>query len=208
MSTAWRSVLARRAAVADVPIPEALSVRLVAYLDLLEHWNRTINLTSLREPDAAIDRLVLEPLMAARYLPDGEFRLVDIGSGGGSPALPLVLAAPQAVLTMVEVRARKAAFLRTAVRDLPVENARVEEAGVEEVAHRAGLAGSFSVASVRGVRLTPTLLGAVRTLLRPGGGLFLFSGPSQVDLPGPAPVSLRTHSLVQTLGSRLIIASW
>ena len=58
-------------------------------------WNRKINLTALTDPDEAIDRLLLEPLVAARYLPvPGEPSLMDIGSGGGSPAIPLKLATP------------------------------------------------------------------------------------------------------------------
>ena len=79
-----------------------------------------MNLTGLRvapDNDEAIDRLLIEPMLAAAHA--GSARtMVDIGSGGGSPAIPFALvAASQPVLTMVEVRERKSVFLREALRE-------------------------------------------------------------------------------------------
>ena len=61
--------LTERSSQAGLDVEPQVASRLVAYYALLEHWNRTINLTSLRNVDDAIDRLLLEPLAAARYLP-------------------------------------------------------------------------------------------------------------------------------------------
>ena len=72
-------------------IPEPLASQLVVYYQLLSHWNRKINLTSLSDPDEAVDRLLLEPVAAAAVLPANR-ALIDLGSGGGSPAIPLALA--------------------------------------------------------------------------------------------------------------------
>ena len=108
-------VLADRAAHAGLLVPEALSARLVVYYQVLSHWNRKINLTALSDPDEAVDRLLLEPIAAATHLPH-HAALVDLGSGGGSPAIPLALATNAANLVMVESRVRKAAFLREALR--------------------------------------------------------------------------------------------
>ena len=87
--------------------------KLVTYLELLWKWNRKINLTAILEPEMAIDRLLLEPLAAAAHLPAGGM-LADLGSGGGSPAIPLALALSPSKLLMVESRSRKASFLREA----------------------------------------------------------------------------------------------
>ena len=85
---------------------------------MLSRWNQKINLTSLDDPDEAIDRLMLEPLAAVRFVPAGVSAMMDIGSGGGSPAIPMKLVSPKVALTMVEVKARKSAFLREATRHL------------------------------------------------------------------------------------------
>ena len=108
----FRTRLARRAKKAGVFLSDELAAQLTSYYDLLSHWNRKINLTALDQPDDAIDRLLLEPVLAARYLPPAISSLMDIGSGGGSPAIPLKLCAQAASLTMVEAKARKSAFLR------------------------------------------------------------------------------------------------
>ena len=134
---AFRTRLARRASRAGLSLSPGLSEKLIAYYELLERWNRKINLTALDEPDNAIDRLLLEPVVAARYLPLSRsgISLMDVGAGGGSPALPMTMAAPQPVdLTMVEAKVRKSAFLREAIRHLGLTGARVENARFEEAA--------------------------------------------------------------------------
>jgi 16S rRNA (guanine527-N7)-methyltransferase len=107
-------------------VPPHAEARLVTYFDLLFRWNQKINLTSLTNIDEAIDRLLLEPVAAARELAHSP-SIIDLGSGGGSPAIPLALALSAPRLVMVESRSRKAAFLREAVRELGM-NAVVEVA--------------------------------------------------------------------------------
>ena len=92
-----------------------------AYFELLRKWNRKVSLTALPVEDAgdeAIDRLLIEPVLATKYLPKSDATALDIGSGGGSPAIPMKLAAPGISLRMVESKTRKAAFLREVVRTL------------------------------------------------------------------------------------------
>jgi 16S rRNA (guanine527-N7)-methyltransferase len=93
--------LIRRAARAGLALNDDLTERLAAFHALLSRWNQKINLTSLADPDESIDRLILEPLLAARHVPVTATRLMDVGSGGGSPAIPLKLALPHLQLTMV-----------------------------------------------------------------------------------------------------------
>ena len=116
----------------NLSIPTELADALLAYLELLALWNSKINLTALDDPDAAIDRLILEPLLAARHVPEGA-SVIDIGSGGGSPAIPLKLAAPRIKLWMVESKTRKSAFLREAIRQLDLRECFVETRRYEEL---------------------------------------------------------------------------
>jgi 16S rRNA (guanine527-N7)-methyltransferase len=180
---------------------------LVSYYELLSKWNRKINLTSLGSPDEAIDRLLLEPVAAARHITDQGPSIMDIGSGGGSPAIPMKLSLSSSALTMVEVKARKSAFLREAVRALALGNTRVETARYEELLTRPEMHESFGVLSLRAVRVEPRTLLTLQAFVRPGGSLFLFRGPSGPEAPDMVP-PLRwvgTFPLIESLQSRLTI---
>lgn len=203
-----RTRLSRRAARAGVFLADDLADRLVAYYELLDRWNRKINLTALDDPDEAVDRLLLEPILAARHMPRTDGRMMDIGSGGGSPAIPMKLAAsPSASLTMVEVKARKSAFLREAIRVLELQHTSVETSRYEELLARPELHDAFDVLSVRAVRVELRTLLTLQAFLKPGGSLFMFRGPGGPAQPDSVPMLnwLATHPLVDTLQSRLTI---
>jgi 16S rRNA (guanine527-N7)-methyltransferase len=199
--------LSRRAAKSGLFLPEELSERLLAYYELLARWNRKINLTALDDPDQAIDRLLLEPILAARYLPSAGVRIMDVGSGGGSPAIPLKLAAPLSGLTMVEVKARKSAFLREAVRTLDLKDTVVETSRYEELLARPELHEAFGVLSLRAVRVELRSLMTLQAFLKPGGMMFMFRGPSGPKEPNSLPTLrwLETYPLVESLQSRLTV---
>ena len=204
-----RSRLARRASRAGLSLSDDVLGKLVVYYDLLERWNRKINLTALGDPDQSIDRLLLEPLLAARYLPAGDpLSLIDVGSGGGSPALPLaIMAGPRVRLTMVEVKTRKSAFLREAVRHLKIV-AEVENSRFEELLARPELHERFDAMSIRAVRVEPKLLMTLQAFLKASGSLLMFRGPSGPDQPASVMPPLEwqlTVPLVDTLQSRLTV---
>jgi len=205
----FRARLLRRSRRAGLTLGSPLTDQLVSYFELLARWNRKINLTSITQPDEAIDRLLIEPLLAARHLPAGRgLRLLDIGSGGGSPAIPLKLASPGTGLTMVESKVRKSAFLREAVRHLSLESAEVETTRYEELLTRPELHEAIDVVSLRAVRTEPRVLMGLQAFLKPGGWFFLFtsaSGPGPQGLIPPPLALLAMHPLVEALRSRLVI---
>jgi 16S rRNA (guanine527-N7)-methyltransferase len=198
--------LTRRATRAGLSLNDELVERLSTFYSLLARWNQKINLTALDNPDEAIDRLILEPLAAARYVPAGAMRLMDVGSGGGSPAIPLKLAIPRLGLTMVEVKARKSAFLREAVRQLEIRDADVETARIEELLAKPSLHEAFDVLSMRAVRVETRTLFTLQAFLKSNGRLFLFRGPHGPSVPAvvvPPLEWLDTYPLVESLQSRL-----
>jgi len=148
-----------------------------AYFQLLAKWNERMNLTALplKALDApAFDRLFLEPLVAAPSIDVGPGNWIDIGSGGGSPAVPLKLIRPRWPLTLVESKARKSAFLREVARTLELPSTEVLTSRVEELPPSAS--GRFTLATVRAVKLDDTLVEAVRALLPDAGRVCVFSG--------------------------------
>lgn len=180
MALGWPSVLDERLQAAGLDVRGDVRERLVAYLTLLGRWNRVINLTShdLSVPSAgAIDRLIVEPVQAARLIPKDHRSLLDVGSGGGSPAVPIALHNPVLRLTMVESRERKASFLREAIRVLGLD-ASVEGRRFEDVSSEPGRRGSVDTVSLRAVRLDASILNGVdRVLAADGILLALGCGP-------------------------------
>ena len=210
----FRERLKRRSKAADVSISADLAEKLETYYQLLTKWNAKINLTAFRltpeGQDDAIDRLLIEPVVAARYIPENARTLLDAGSGGGSPALPLKLAGNNLALRMVEVKTRKAVFLREAVRALGLKDVEVETSRFEELLPRAELHEALDLVSIRAVRLETRTLNTLQAFLRPGGKILLFRGASKSDLEDapPPPLSwMATYPLVDALHSKLVILS-
>lgn len=193
------------------PSPELVD-KLERYFALLTKWNAKINLTSFNldqpGPDEAIDRLLIEPIIAARHVSDVARKAVDIGSGGGSPGIPLLLAAPQLTLRMVESKTRKAVFLREALRELELDRASVETSRFEELLTRPELHEGLDLVTVRAVRVEPRTLVGLQAFLKPEGQLFLFRGPGGTDHTDAQTVPMSwvaTYPLVESLRSRLVV---
>jgi len=199
--------LTRRAARAGLSISDDLAEKLAAFHALLSRWNQKINLTSLADPDESIDRLILEPLLAARHVPAAASRFMDVGSGGGSPAIPLKLALPHLKLTMVEAKVRKSAFLREASRQLDLVSTDVETTRVEELLAQPRLHESFDLITMRAVRIEARMLNTIQAFLKPGAHVLLFRGPHGPAEPLVVPPLkwIETHPLLDTLQSRVTI---
>lgn len=200
----------RRATKAGVSLSSALLEQLEAYFRLLETWNAKINLTALdlhRDPDKAVDRLLIEPLAAARHLAPGAAHAIDIGSGGGSPAIPMKLARSDVAFTLVEAKTRKCAFLREAGRQLKID-LRVETARYEMLLTRPEFHEAFDVLTMRAVRVEPRILVSLQALLRPGGECLLFRGPSGGEVESavtPLLVARGVFPLIDSMQSRLLV---
>lgn len=189
----FKERLSRRAKRAGVFVSAALSDRLWIYFQLLAKWNAKINLTGLNLDDPtpeAIDRLLIEPLVAAQH-GDGARSLIDIGSGGGSPALPLALALGSARLAMIEVKTRKSVFLREAARELGLDDAVVVTARHESLLSDPTFHDAFDLLSVRAVRVESRVFAALQVFVRPGGRLLHFRSTSETTPLLPPSLELK-----------------
>lgn len=177
---AFRERLRERAESAGLSLDLTQMGHCERYFRLLRHWNRTINLTALPLaglPDRTLNRLFVEPLQAAPFVEIAPLLWFDLGSGGGSPAIPLKIVRPMLRLRMVESRSRKAAFLREVVRTLSLTATDVLTIRIEELARSMpGVCGDLL--TVRAVRIEQGLLEAAAALLKPGGQLLLFGSES------------------------------
>lgn len=115
-----------------VTLPPEAPAQLLAYAALMAKWNKTYNLTAVREPLAMITHHVLDSLAVLPHLPVGQAGSVaDAGSGAGLPGVPLAVARPQWRVTLAEASQKRAAFLRQAIIHLGLGNAQVHEGRVE-----------------------------------------------------------------------------
>ncbi len=200
----------RRARRAGVTLSAVLAARLEAYYRLLATWNQKINLSGLNlsEPTPeALDRLLVEPVVAARHAPADVSRLIDIGSGGGSPAIPFALALPGVRLLMVESKTRKSVFLREATRALEMVDADVATARYEELLARPDLHEAHDLLTIRAVRIETRVLMSLQAFVRPRGHMFLFRSASG-DVPSSLtpPLAWRaTYPLLDSMHSRLVV---
>jgi len=173
-----RRLLSDRTAAAGIPLEPPVSEAFEAYYELLTHWNNRINLTALpleNPVEGTIDRLFIEPLVAANAVLEGARSWVDLGSGGGSPAIPMKVLYTGVALTMVESKTRKAAFLREAVRELELAETTVAETRFEDLADNFKLRDTSDVVTVRAVRPDQTLFGTAASVLKAGGKLAIFT---------------------------------
>jgi len=177
---AFRERMREQAETAGLTLDLTRVAQFEQYFRLLRHWNRTINLTALPFaglPDTTLNRLFIEPLQAAQFVDDAPLVWFDLGSGGGSPAIPLKIVRPLLRLTMVESKSRKAAFLREAVRLLGLTTADVLSIRIEELG-RSDAAGQANLLTVRAVRVEEGFLRLAGALLKPEGRLLLFGSRS------------------------------
>lgn len=210
-SREFQDRLTRRARRAGLTVHAQLSAKLEAYFRLLAAWNKKINLAGMDLTDPtpeSLDRLLIEPLIAARHAPSGVARMMDIGSGGGSPAIPFALAVPRLRLLMVESKTRKSVFLREASRVLEMD-ADVLTSRFEALLTRPDLHEAHDLLTIRAVRIDYRLLMSLQAFVRPGGHVFLFRSTSGDATEGLAPplTLVATCPLVEPLRSRLVILS-
>ncbi|RXD93671.1 16S rRNA (guanine(527)-N(7))-methyltransferase RsmG, partial [Xanthomonas perforans] len=107
----------------------AFAAPLLRYLALLVRWNKTYNLTAVRDPREMVTRHLLDSLAMQPYIASGT--LADLGTGPGLPGIPLAITRPQLQVTLVESNGKKARFMREALRHLELGNARVAESRAE-----------------------------------------------------------------------------
>jgi 16S rRNA (guanine527-N7)-methyltransferase len=160
-----------RAGLASLALPGTLAPPLLAYLDLLARWNRTYNLTAVRDPREMVGKHLLDSLAMEPFL-DGIANLADLGTGPGLPGIPLAIARPALRVTLVEANGKKARFLREAVRTLGLGNAEVAESRIEALDRP----GEFDAITARALATLPQILGFGGHLLAPGGRLLAMKG--------------------------------
>lgn len=165
-------------------LPDAAQHQLLAFRDLLLKWNRTYNLTALRDPEQAISHHLLDSLAILPHVGPGA--LLDVGSGGGLPGIPLAIARPELAVSMVDTVQKKATFLQQAAIELGLKNVSAHHARVEE------MRGQYAQISSRAFAEIGLFISLTRHLLAPDGRWLAMKGvrPDQELQALPADITV------------------
>ncbi|MFK7643127.1 16S rRNA (guanine(527)-N(7))-methyltransferase RsmG [Neisseria oralis] len=106
--------------------------KLLAYVEMLKKWNKTYNLTALRDESQIISHHLLDSLTLPPYL-EGAQTMLDVGSGGGQPGIPAAVCRPDLQITLLDANTKKTSFLQQAAIELELKNVRVVSGRVEAV---------------------------------------------------------------------------
>jgi 16S rRNA (guanine527-N7)-methyltransferase len=155
------------------------------YAELLLDWNRSVNLTGARTLEEVLAQIADgDPLLALEWA--GVGRVIDIGSGGGLPAVPLAIAMPGVQFTLLEANVRKCAFLEYVAATLGLPNVAVAAGRAEELGQRPALREQFDRAISRAAAPPAVLLELALPFVRPGGDLVAQVSPLDPHLLEPA----------------------
>lgn len=178
----------KEAAISD----EALA-KLSLFVDLILEWNARINLTGFRTRTEIEEKLIGESMATLRVVPISGKSILDFGSGAGIPGLVWAACDGTARVTSLEIRQKKVAFQKEALRTTGINAEIVLGRFPEAVTDR-----RFDVIVTRAIRFSPSLWTAAETLLAPGGCFVRFAIPGSSEEGWTAfPVSAGTTLLIR-----------
>jgi len=150
------------------------------YMDILLEWNRKFNLTAITEPDEIIAKHFLDSLCLSPLIPGGS-SVIDVGTGAGFPGVPLLIAAPDLKLTLLDSLGKRVAFLENLLAELGLP-ARCVHARAEDAGRDAAFREQYDFAVSRAVSRLNVLAELCLPFVRVGGGFIAMKGPRGPDM--------------------------
>lgn len=162
----------------QLAITDAQQDQLLAYLELLQKWNKAYNLTAVRDSRAMVTRHLLDSLAILPYL--DETPLVDVGTGAGIPGVMLAICRPQQAFCLLDSNGKKTRFVTQAKLELELANVEVVQKRVEQYR------SSFGQVCCRAYAALPDILKSCRHLLADDGRILAMKADKEREqqLPG------------------------
>nr|WP_122012587.1 16S rRNA (guanine(527)-N(7))-methyltransferase RsmG [Maliibacterium massiliense] len=171
-----KKAILQGASALGVPLTDAQARAMAAYWEAMARCG--INLTAVRDAQEAVTLHFLDALSLLAYhdIPQGA-RLIDVGTGGGFPAVPLAIARPDLAVTALDATGKKLRFIAERAQALGIGNIACVHARAEEAARKADLREQFDVVCARAVASLPTLMEYLLPFARVGGLVVAYKGP-------------------------------
>jgi len=182
----------------DLALSEAQADQLLAYLDLLQRWNGTYNLTAVRDPERMLTQhvadclAVIAPLRRPLHTDDEPRRLLDVGSGGGLPGVVIAILNPAIDVTCVDTVGKKAAFIQQVAAGLRLRNLHSQHARVEQMK-----AAPFDVIASRAFASLPDFVNLTRQHLAADGVWLAMKGKDPTDERAGLPADIDVFHVEQ-----------
>ena len=181
--------LARGLEQLGLDLPSDQQEKLLAYSALLYKWNRTFSLTALREQDKSVSHHLLDSLAILPFVTAAS--LLDVGSGGGMPGIPLAIARPELSVTLLDSNSKKTAFLQQAAIELALPNVSVHCGRVEQY-HPAN---GFMAITSRAFAELADFVALSAGLLAPGGRWLAMKGVHPADEIARLPAGVAVETI-------------
>ncbi len=187
----WSLQLAQGADAMRLTLSPSQRQLLLGYLGLLARWNRTYNLTAVRDPALMVRRQLLDSLSILSWVDRGP--VLDVGTGAGLPGIPLAIARPDLNFSLLDTNSKKTRFVQQVVGELALPNVEVIKSRVESLDRP----GHYALIAARAVASLAEIVTLTGSLLAPGGRWLLMKGtePQQEIAALPSGLSAEVHRL-------------
>jgi 16S rRNA (guanine527-N7)-methyltransferase len=201
-SRAWRQLIKDGAAAMGLTVSPEQAGLFARHAEALLAWNRTTNLTAITAPEAVAVKHFLDAIVPSRYVPPGS-AVLDIGSGGGFPGIPIKIMDPSLSVTLIDSVRKKASFLKYVIRTLKIEGITAHHIRAEALAKQADMVRGFDVIVCRALTALADFIRVARPLLKDGGVMIAMKGDISEDEHAPGAIAIDTiHYTLPVLALR------
>ncbi len=181
-SEEWLTLVQDAAAQLGVTVHRQQAKQFARHAMWLMEWNRKINLTAITDPREVAIKHFVDAIAPLPHIP-ASGRLLDIGTGGGFPGIPLKIMRPGQPMTLIDSVRKKINFVRHVIRQMPLEGVEALQIRAESLADDVSPDHLFDVIVCRALSESPAALALAKPLLAPGGRVILYRGPGNCAKP-------------------------
>lgn len=188
-----------------IEVSDEQGEKLLEFQNLLLTWNRKVNLTAITEPSEVVEKHLIDSLAAVQLLGESE-QVLDLGAGGGFPAIPLAVMRPDCRFVLVDAVAKKVGFLKAAAAGLGLTNCQAFHSRAEGEPNRERIP-VVDVAICRAFMALPQWLSLAPAYVKPGGRILAMLGPEavrEVAVEGVEELSWRPYELPYSRAKRVL----
>jgi len=171
----WSNFLIDHARAIEIDLDHAQNRLFCAHAIELIKWTQKINITTITDPTEIASNHFLDSLVPARFIPP-EAAMLDIGSGGGFPGIPLKILFPKLSVTLIDASRKKVSFLKHVIRTLKLENIEALHIRAEDLANHPSYINRFDVIISRALSTLDFFVSLALPFLAEGGIIIALKG--------------------------------